>query len=147
MKNILLTKLHELIDIQIANAKNAMDAAQESAMSDGKSSAGDKFETGRAMGHRDRDMYANQLAKALEEKAVLYKINADTNHKFINLGSIVETTLGTFFISISMGKILLDDIVYYAVSLPSPICKNMLGMSAGDIFFMNDKSCQIISVR
>ncbi len=147
MKNKLLERLHELIDLQISNSKNAMDAAQESAMSDGKSSAGDKFETSRAMGHRDRDMYANQLALALNEKAILYKINTETDHQFITLGSLVETTLGIFFISISMGKIQFENGLYFAVSPQAPVCKDMIGKSVGDTFLVNGKGYGILGVR
>jgi hypothetical protein len=39
-----------------------MESAQQSANSEEKSSAGDKYETSRAMGHLEKDMHARQLA-------------------------------------------------------------------------------------
>jgi hypothetical protein len=144
MKEKILIKLHEHIDKQIANARKAMDAAQESAMSDGKSSAGDKFETGRAMAHRDRDMYAKQLALALNEKEVLYKINTKIEHTLVSLGSLVETTAGIFFLSISMGKIVIDDVSIYAVSTQAPICFDMMGKKVGESFVVQNKEHRIL---
>jgi hypothetical protein len=146
MKEEILTRLHEMIDKQISNAKNAMDAAQESAMSDDKSSAGDKFETGRAMGHRDRDMYANQLALALSEKEALYKINVKVDHLFVSLGSLVHTTAGIFFISISMGKMVIDDKALYAVSPQAPISSSLIGKQNGENFIVRGQEHKILSI-
>jgi hypothetical protein len=146
MKEVILAKLHEIIDKQIANAKNAMDAAQESAMSDGKSSAGDKFETGRAMGHRDRDMYANQLAVALSEKSILYKINGKEQHLAIGMGSLVHTTAGIFFISISLGKISVDGEMIYAISSQANVALELMRKEVGDHFLMQGKEHEILAV-
>ena len=44
----------DLIGQRMTTAKEAMQQAQESANSEEKSSAGDKYETGRAMGHLQR---------------------------------------------------------------------------------------------
>ncbi len=146
MKDIILIKLHALIDKQIDNARHAMDAAQESAMSDGKSSAGDKFETGRAIAHRDRDMYAKQLAVALNEKEVLYKIDTKVVHTLVSLGSLVDTTAGTYFVSISMGKMVLDDKPIYAVSPQAPICVGMMGKKVGEKFIAQNREHTILEV-
>jgi hypothetical protein len=146
MKEKILIKLHEHIDKQIANAQHAMEAAQESAMSEGKSSAGDKFETGRAMAHRDRDMYAQQLALALNEKEVLHKINTKIEHTLFSLGSLVDTTAGLFFISISMGKIVVDDVSIYAVSPQAPICVDMMGKKVGESFMVQDRKHSILGL-
>jgi hypothetical protein len=146
MKEKILTKLHELIDQQIANAKQAMDAAQEASMGEDKSSAGDKFETGRAMAHRDRDMYAQQLAVALNEKEVLYQIGTKTVHNMVSLGSFVETSMGMFFISISMGKMVVDGKTMYAISLVAPICGGMLGKRVSETFMFQNKEQSILGI-
>lgn len=48
------------IEERITITKLAIANAQEAANSQDKSSAGDKYETGRAMGHLEKDMYARQ---------------------------------------------------------------------------------------
>ena len=58
IKNKLLQHCKELIEARLKNAEDAMNRAQESANDNEKSSAGDKFETGRAMGHLEKEMYA-----------------------------------------------------------------------------------------
>lgn len=59
----------QLISDRIAMAKSAGDNAQAAANSEDKSSAGDKYETGRAMGHLEKDMYARQQAENVKELA------------------------------------------------------------------------------
>src|ERR1700736_1647953 len=64
----------DLIGERMAAAKEAMEQAQEAANSEEKSSAGDKYETGRAMGHLQKDMHARQLAESVKELATLHAV-------------------------------------------------------------------------
>lgn len=61
-------------------------------------------------------------------------------------GSIVLTNNGNFFISISAGRLLVDGIDYFAISLASPIGSKMRGLVPGDNFSLNGKDYSIISV-
>ncbi|HMC85967.1 MAG TPA: hypothetical protein VKI61_10590 [Chitinophagaceae bacterium] len=49
------------IEQRIAAAKEIIQNVQEAANNEEKSSAGDKYETGRAMGHLQKDMHSRQL--------------------------------------------------------------------------------------
>src|SRR6202000_329842 len=88
----------DLISQRIATANDAMQQAQQAANSEEKSSAGDKYETGRAMGHLQKDMHARQLAESLKELAAL-------DHIVINLpcaegmaGAVLQGQELSFFI-------------------------------------------------
>ncbi len=63
IKTRLLALCHNYVDQRITNSKQAMDDAQAAANEEGKSSAGDKYETGRAMAQIERDKAAQQLCK------------------------------------------------------------------------------------
>ncbi len=117
---------------RIDNAAEAMQAAQESANSETKSSAGDKYETGRAMAQLERDRHAQLLAEAQRMKADLEKLDPATESAVAIPGSLVKTSRGRFYISISAGKILLDGTDYFAVSPASPIGALLLGKRVGD---------------
>ena len=56
MKEKLIEYVKNHLNQRIQNSLSAMQAAQESANGDSKSSAGDKYETTRAMGHLDREV-------------------------------------------------------------------------------------------
>lgn len=147
MKKALVEILESIVTDRIQNAKKAMDAAQESANSEDKSSAGDKYETSRAMGQIDRDMYAKQMINAQNEMSILEKIDIAKPSISVGFGSLIETTAGCFFISISIGKIEIDGKIILAVSQNSPIGSILKGKKAGDTFIFLNKENKVISIE
>lgn len=113
-----------------------MRAAQESANSESKSSAGDKYETGRAMAQLERDRHAQLLADAQRMMQDLTQIDL-APALVVRAGSLVKTARGTFFISISAGRISLDGSEYMAVSAASPIGVALRGKRVGDTAVFN----------
>src|ERR1043166_4419031 len=105
LKKILHARCLEIVQQRINAAKQAMDAAQESANQEEKSSAGDKYETGRAMAQIARDQAAQQLDEALKLKNVLDRIATTSSSNKIALGSLVITDQNRFYISVSLGKV------------------------------------------
>lgn len=143
----LKTQLHQrclaLVNQRIAAAKQAMDAAQESANQEEKSSMGDKYETGRAMAQIARDHAAQQLDEALKLKQVLDQINPMSSAPNIRLGSLVVTDQNQFYLSISLGKIEIEGKEYFAISPQSPIGMLLGDRKENDSFTFN-KQTQIV---
>src|SRR3989344_3123698 len=108
-KNNLKLQLYSLclvqIEQRISNAQLAIDNAKESSNDDTKSSAGDKHETGRAMAQLEQEKSAHQLNEALDLKASIEKINLAIKSISAQVGSIVHTDKGNFFISVPVGKL------------------------------------------
>ena len=146
IKKKLYGKCLEHIDQRIATAERAMNAAQSAANEESKSSVGDKYETGRAMMQQERDKNARQLAENLQIKQVLHQINYDQVHDTIQLGSLVETNQGNYYLAISAGKILLEGISYFAVSMATPIGQALQGKQQGEIVNFNGRQFNIIAV-
>ena len=122
----------------------SMNNAQAAANEEGKSSAGDKYETGRAMMQIERDKAAQQLEEALKLKKVLDGLDALIISKAVRLGSVVKTTNYNFYLSISAGKFLIGKEEYIAVSPISPIGKLLLNLKEGDQFVFNKKQEKVI---
>jgi len=138
IKKLLHQRCIAIISERISVAKQAMDDAQASANQEEKSSAGDKYETGRAMAQIARDQAAQQLDDALQLKNVLDRIATITSTDKVSLGSLVITDQNRFYISISIGKIVLDGEEYLVISPQSPIGKLLMNRSANDeIAFIN----------
>lgn len=131
---------------RISTARQAMEAAQESANAEEKSSAGDKYETGRAMAQLERDRHAQLLAEAQKLESELARLNIDKEYVTVQPGSLVRTNRGLFFISISAGKLTLDGTDYFAVSAASPIATAMAGRKAGETAAFNNLTYQILTV-
>jgi len=144
IKSELVSKCRALVEQRITNAQQAMDAAQESANNEGKSSAGDKYETGRAMAQIERDKAAQQLNEAMTLKNSLRKIRVKSSGDQVSLGSLVITDKNHFFIAISMGKMEASGLDYFVVAPATPIGQLVMGLKVGNQFpFVN----QIHTIR
>jgi len=146
IKSKLYEKCLEYIDLRIQSAKSAMDVAQEAANSDTKSSAGDKYETTRAMMQIEKDLSARRLSEALQIKAELEKIKINVISISVQPGSLVFTSDNIYFISISAGKINIDNQVYFAISAESPIGIALLRKKMGEEINFNNKIIFIKSI-
>lgn len=122
----------ELVDKKIATVKEAMEAAQSAATSEEKSTAGDKYDTARAMSHLTRDMYAQQLDEALKLKKALSQIDPERKANEIENGSMVVTKTMTYFIAVSLGVIEVNNKKVAAISPVSPLGQKLLQAKAGD---------------
>ncbi|AKD58600.1 3-oxoacyl-ACP synthase [Spirosoma radiotolerans] len=131
---------------RIDTAREAMEAAQEAANSESKSSAGDKYETGRAMAQLERDRHAQLLAEAQKVERELKQVNIDKTYETVQPGSLAFTSRGLFFICIGAGKLTVDGVDYFAVSAASPIASALVGRKANDAVTFNKLTYQVLEV-
>ena len=143
IKSQLLDACRKIVDDRIRHAKEAMNAAQEAANEESKSSAGDKYNTGRALMQIETDRHARQLIEAQKLAGTLDLIQIERQYDQVDLGSLVETVNGNYFISISAGKIIIEDFSAFAISTASPIGQQLIGMKVGDQLSFNKKIINI----
>jgi transcription elongation GreA/GreB family factor len=134
------------VEQRLATAQQAMDAAQESANQEEKSSAGDKYETGRAMAQLERDKAAMQVEENKKMLTILNQIGHHSSTETVTLGSIVVTDRNNFYVSIGAGKLEIGRESYVAISTQSPIGQLLLHKCAGEFFSFNNQKQTIISV-
>ncbi|MBX2907180.1 MAG: hypothetical protein KF744_14135 [Taibaiella sp.] len=144
-------QLHQLctdyIATREAEIKSAIADAQEAAANETKSSAGDKYETAREMMTQDINMNQARLAELYKLKAELTLVPTTGVNSHVQIGSVVHTTNGNYYISISIGKMVADGKTFYAISTSSPIGAKMLGLQAGDSFEQGGKKIVIDHVE
>jgi transcription elongation GreA/GreB family factor len=144
-------KLHALcttfVQQRMDNAQQAIISAEQSAAQDTKSSAGDKYETGREMLQQEKNRGMAQLTEANKLMIALKRISTNGKAAKVEEGSVVKTDKGNFYIAISAGTLLLDDESYFAISAASPIGAKMLGCKVGDEFGLNGKGYKINSIQ
>ena len=147
MSTILKPQLHAaclaFVQQRIDAARAAMEAAQESSRSETKSSAGDKYETGRAMAQEESGRNAVQLQQALQLQGELARINPATACNTVRPGALVTTSLGRFYLSISAGKLLVAGQECFAVSAAAPVAAALSGKRAGEEVTFNGKLVRI----
>ena len=132
----------QMLRERIQNAEKAMNEAQLAANGEEKSSAGDKYETSRAMGHRDRDMYARQFVEAKNELLKVEKLNLEPLG-FVKTGSIMEANDMLYFVATGIGKVEIDQKTVMVISKESPIAAAMMGKKLKDSFQFNGKTWTI----
>jgi len=124
-----------------------MAAAQESSKSETKSSAGDKYETGREMANQERDRHAAQLHEAQQLLAALQKVNPELPSNTVRPGALVTTNLGLFYLSIGVGKLATaEGQEFVAVSPSAPILAALSGKSVGEEVVFNGKKVQVLAI-
>ncbi|ASU33582.1 3-oxoacyl-ACP synthase [Mucilaginibacter xinganensis] len=127
-------------------AQLAINDAQKASTDDTKSSAGDKYETGREMAKQETDRNMMQLNEANKLKVALNKINPGGVTNKAETGSVVFTNNGNFYIAVSAGVLSVNGENYFAVSPGSPIGLKLSGQVAGYEFKLNDKLYHIKQV-
>ena len=121
------------IEDRFKTIQNNIEEIQKALNSETKSSARDKHETGRAMLQLEREKLGLQLAEINKIKKALSRVNLDNTSNVITLGSIVFTNKLNYFITISAGKLVVDNEVFYAISANTPMGKLLIGKTAGDV--------------
>lgn len=138
IKRKLLDTCKQYVEDRIMAATLAMNQAQESANEEGRSSAGDKYETGRAMMQIEREKAAEQVEEALKLRYVLDRIDADAPHDVVSLGSLVITSTLNIFLAIGAGRVTVDGEDFVIVAPVSPLGKAMLGLKMNEQFTFNN---------
>lgn len=118
----------------------------DSAANETKSSAGDKFETTRAMLHIEQDRVRSQIAEAAAQLAILDGIDAAAIMQRAALGSLITMDNSHYFLSTALGKITVDGKQVICLSMQSPLGTKMKGLSAGDSLTWNGRTLVIESV-
>ena len=140
-------EIHEtilkLLTNSIVHATKDYELAKESRDSDTKSSAGDKYETGREMMQREMDKISASIDQSKNQLNFLSKINLNRPYSTVDLGCLIITDQGIYYISIGLGKVEINAEIIYAISLDSPIGQLFKGKRVGDELEFRGKTLKI----
>lgn len=120
---------------------------QESKSNETKSSAGDKFETGRAMMQIEEEKLGVQLIRINTNLADLHRIDIEKSYVSATLGSLITTNVGQYFLSVGLGKVKHEGKNVYCISLDSPIGQLLKNKVVGEEIEFNTTKQQILSIE
>ena len=103
----------------------------------------DVFDGSRSELLRERDIYAEQLQKAVDEIQILKKVSFESLVDQVEFGAVVITNRQKMFIVLGLGKVEVDGDTYFVISKDVPIYKAMEGFKAGDRFTFNEMEFEI----
>jgi hypothetical protein len=127
-------------------ARESIDQSQQAANQEEKSSAGDKYETGRAMGHLQKDMYSRQLAESIKELAALHAVNTDTLYLTAGAGAFVRGDGIAFFIAAGLGRQQAEGQTIFFLSPQAPLAKTLQNKKPGDTLTFNGSLVTILEI-
>lgn len=136
----------EKVSQRIASLEAELHTLAESASSDTKSSMGDKYETAREMINLEKEKFSTQLADAQKMKATLDSLDIDAVHQKAVLGSLIKSSTCLFFISVSLGKIVVNGKEVFVLSPASPIGQGLIGKQVNNSLEFAGKLERIIAV-
>lgn len=137
-KNTLLAQLRTTLESRKIGLETALAAAKESRDNDTKSSAGDKFETGRAMMQQEMDKLEQQLHKLQQQLHQLQQIDVQAQPTIIGQGSLVQTDKGFYLLAIAYGKLEFDQKTIYVISTASLSVNNCRAKNWGRALVSNN---------
>ena len=120
---------------------------KESGSNETKSTAGDKHETALAMLQIEQANTRAQLHETLEQRSALVNINPDIITAKILPGSYVKTNKGNFYISVALGKLIIDGETIMAISPQSPFGTKLMGCCVHDTVIINAHTYLVESVK
>jgi len=119
---------------KIDSLKSELVALQEASNQDTKSSAGDKYETGRSMIMLEKEKLGVQLMEAYKLKKALDLIDLGKPINKVSLGALVKESNNFYYFSANFGALNIADVKVFALSTLSPIGQAMLGKTVGDTY-------------
>jgi transcription elongation GreA/GreB family factor len=131
------------VDQRAANLITSLNDALDSTANETKSTAGDKHETGRAMAQLEQEKIGSQIAEITKLKEILFRIQPEKTSTKVELGSLVETSTGIFFISIGIGAFQFEGISVFCITPMAPVCQLLLGKQNGDQVEWQGKKIEI----
>lgn len=128
---------------KMTSLENNLASIIESRNNETKSSVGDKYETGRTMMQIEEEKTKAQLMQLNQQKNELALVKRAAVSNIIDLGSLVKTNKGIYFISVGLGKVNVENTLYYCISNDSPISKILKGKRVGDEVMFNGSTIMI----
>ncbi len=145
-KEDIISTIIQILDKKIESAQQGIHSAKESRDNETKSSVGDKYETGRTMMQFELEKQMVQRNKAEAQKQELLKIELHKKSGNVQMGSLVLTDIGHFFISIGLGKIQVKAQNIYCVSPASPAGRLLIGKQKNERISWQEKQINILEI-
>ncbi|WP_370087772.1 hypothetical protein [Ekhidna sp.] len=136
----------KLLEGKIGDLEAELAAVRESAISETKSSMGDKYETGREMMMQEGNRLSHQLDLYLSQLATLKSIDAEKSLDHVKSGSLIQTNKGWFYISAPIGQVVHNEKRIFVISPSAPLAKEMMNKAINDSFTFNGQAQTIVDL-
>jgi transcription elongation GreA/GreB family factor len=145
-KQQILSQYQTLLQDKVDIYQDLINSLTEDAQNDAKSSAGDKHETTLSKLHIEQEKIANKLKEAIEQQAILSKLDIEQVSNNVILGSLVKTNHLTVFVCTALPKITVDNQSIFAISPQSPLGMQLMHKTINSEFPVNNVTYKILEI-
>lgn len=135
----ILGALSTYINSKIEDSNLYLNGLIDSRNNDTKSSAGDKYETGRSMMQQEIDRAEDQLQQQKIQRNELDKIMKLKPGNRCEIGSLIFMGDEVFLIGPAFGKVEIEDGIIFSISMGSPLGKLLIGKKEGETVHFRGK--------
>jgi transcription elongation GreA/GreB family factor len=137
----------QVINDKVYMLQQVLADLKESGSNETKSTAGDKHETALAMLQIEQANTRGQLQEVINQKDTLEKINPAVNAIKIVNGSLIKTNRGYLFLSVALGKAVVEGIAVIALSPQSPLGAKLIGLTVGGFAEINNTKYTVENIE
>lgn len=139
VKPALLKKAQEILQNQVKEIEYQLKQLMQAGAEEGKSSAGDKYETQREMIKQSRDLLDIQLART--KRMLDHAKHIPTmEQSSVQEGALIKIPMGWILVSVSLGKVEMDGQEYHLISMESPLFSVLKDLKKGDSLSFRGKN-------
>lgn len=147
-KEAVLGAMESLLEQQLNEVEQQLNSIAESKAQETKSSAGDKFETARALMQREEEKLNGQYLRIRHQFDQLKVFRQQNNHSDrVQVGRLVICDQASFFIGLPVGKIAVGPDFVFAVSTDAPLGKLLIGKCIGDSVQLGNSNYSILGIE
>jgi hypothetical protein len=145
-REIIVNNCHAHLEDRLQSLEHEIRELGAAMASETKSSAGDKYETGREMLSAETDKKKQQYALFLSMKREMQALAIPSSFATIRPGSIFRTEQGWFFISIPLGEVQIENESIFLLSAQAPLAKAAMGKSVDERFVLNGRNFVVLEI-
>lgn len=138
--------LIDRVKLSIDESKSYLDGLIEARNNDTKSSAGDKYETGRSMTQQEIDWAEENLHQLKVQLNELQRLSKKKPSTICEQGSLVILDDVLFLLGPAIGKLKLHEYTVFSISMGSPFGKLLSGKKEGEIVRFKGKDAKLKEV-
>lgn len=142
IKSRIAALAREKLHSQLVEIKQQLAELSSSSAEEGKSSAGDKYETQREMIRQSQDILDQQLMRTQTMTNQLDKIPIHACTQ-VQEGALVKLPLGLVWVGISLGKVVDQEKEYLLVSKDSPLFLAINGLKTNQSTYFRGKELTV----
>lgn len=139
------TCLNHLLDKQHL-LNEALLQLKEAAANETKSTAGDKHEVAKALLQSEQEKLGQQFQLIALQIHALQKINCTLNAATVSIGSLIETTMGYFFVGAALGKLNIGTYSITTLSVAAPLAQKLIGLKVNDSCRLNAQIYRVTKI-